>query len=170
MSKDYVSDKEIEITSRGTTRSSKDADKQETAKTNETSSASTPASTNGSISGSNVVAYAKQYLGSKYVSGGASPKGFDCSGFTTYVYKHFGISLSRTSSGQASNGRAVARSELQVGDIICFSNSSSSKRIGHVGIYVGGGQFIHAANSRKGVIISNVSGAGFYFVTARRVI
>ena len=170
VSKDYVSDKEIEITSRGTTRSSKDTDKQETVKTNETSSASTPVSTNGSISGSNVVAYAKQYLGSKYVSGGASPKGFDCSGFTTYVYKHFGISLSRTSSGQASNGRAVARSELQAGDIICFSNSSSSKRIGHVGIYVGGGQFIHAANSRKGVIISNVSGAGFYFVCARRVV
>ena len=170
VSKDYVSDKEIEVTSRGGTRNSKETAKKETTKTSEVNTSSTPVSTNGKVSGSDVVAYAKQYLGSRYVSGGASPKGFDCSGFTTYVYKHFGISLSRTSSGQASNGRAVSRSELQPGDIICFSNSSSSKRIGHVGIYVGGGQFIHAANSRKGVIISNVSGAGFYFVCARRVV
>lgn len=171
VSKDYISDTEIAVTSRGTTRSSKDDTKaKEATKANEPSTQSAPVSTNGNVSGSSVVAYAKQYLGSKYVSGGASPKGFDCSGFTTYVYKHFGISLNRTSSGQASNGRAVGRNELQVGDIICFSNSSSSKRIGHVGIYVGGGQFIHAANSRKGVIISNVSGAGFYFVCARRVV
>ena len=103
--------------------------------------------------------------------GGSSPsKGFDCSGFTTYVYKHFGVSLSRTSSGQSGNGKSVSKENMQAGDVICFSNSSGSKKIGHVGIYIGGGKFIHAANSKKGVIISNVTGAGFYFVTARRVI
>ncbi len=59
---------------------------------------------------------------------------------------------------------------MQVGDIICFSNSRGSKSIGHVGIYVGGGKFIHSANSRQGVIISNVNGDGFFFVSARRVI
>lgn len=96
--------------------------------------------------------------------------GFDCSGFTTYVYKHFGVSLSRTSRGQSSNGKAVSKENLSVGDIICFSSSSRSKTIGHVGIYIGGGKFIHSANSRQGVIISNVSGDGYYFVTARRVI
>jgi cell wall-associated NlpC family hydrolase len=103
--------------------------------------------------------------------GGSSPsKGFDCSGFTTYVYKHFGVSLSRTSSGQSGNGKSVSKENMQAGDVICFSNSSGSKKIGHVGIYVGGGKFIHSANSRKGVIISNVSGDGYYFVTARRII
>lgn len=56
------------------------------------------------------------------------------------------------------------------GDIICFANSRGGSRIGHVGIYVGGGKFIHSANSKQGVIISNVSGDGYYFVTARRVI
>ena len=86
------------------------------------------------------------------------------------MYKNFGISLNRTSGGQSSNGSQVSKNNLKPGDIICFSNSSKSKKIGHVGIYVGGGKFIHAANSKKGVIISNVTGAGFYFVTARRVI
>ena len=120
--------------------------------------------------GSEIVAYAKQYLGYKYVAGGASPAGFDCSGFTQYVYKHFGYSLSRTSNSQAGNGVAVNKSSLQPGDIICFSGSSKSKTISHVGIYIGGGQFIHAANSRKGVIISNVDGNGFFYVCARRVV
>ena len=120
--------------------------------------------------GTDIVAYAKQYLGYKYVYGGSTPAGFDCSGFTQYVYKHFGYSLNRTSSNQASNGVGVSKSNMQPGDLICFSNSKGSTSIGHVGIYIGNGQFVHSANSRSGVIISNVDGAGFYYVCSRRII
>lgn len=174
VSTDYISDKKIETTSRGSSArtANKNTEQNKTKTQSETKAkvAEEPAYT-GTVTGNAVVEYAKKYLGYKYVSGGSSPsKGFDCSGFTTYVYKHFGISLSRTSRGQASNGKKVSKENLQIGDIICFSNSRSSKSIGHVGIYIGGGRFIHAANSRKGVITSNVSGDGYYFVTASRVI
>ena len=125
-----------------------------------------------SVTGTDVASYAKQYLGYKYVSGGATPSvGFDCSGFTYYVYKHFGITLSRTSSAQASNGRAVNKDNLQAGDLIIFNNSSNSA-IGHVGIYIGGNNFIHAANATKGVITTSVSNSYYQarYVSARRII
>lgn len=122
--------------------------------------------------GSAVVEYAKQYLGYKYVSGGASPStGFDCSGFTQYVYKHFGITLNRTSSSQINNGVAVEKSDLQLGDIVLFNNDANTK-IGHVGIYVGNGNFIHASNPSDGVKITTLT-TGYYqkrYVGARRVI
>lgn len=124
------------------------------------------------ISGAEVVEYAKQYLGYKYVAGGSSPSiGFDCSGFTTYVYKHFGISLNRSSRDQIKNGVAVSKNNLQPGDILIF-NGSSNTSIGHVGIYVGGNDFIHAANSREGVIITSLSSSYYQkrYVGARRVI
>lgn len=166
VSNDYISDKEIETTSRSNITRTASTDKEEKSVAN-----SEEKVTSGTVTGSDVLEYAKQYLGCKYTPGGSTPKdGFDCSGFTTYIYKRFGISLSRTSNGQSSNGVQVTRENLAVGDIICFSSSSSSKKIGHVGIYAGGGKFIHAANSRKGVIYSNVSGDGYYFVTARRVV
>ncbi|MDE5830639.1 MAG: SH3 domain-containing protein [Clostridia bacterium] len=170
VSTDYISDKELETTSRsGITRTASTNNEQIVAEKSVESSEEIV--TSGTVTGKDIVEYAKLYLGYKYTSGGSTPNsGFDCSGFTTYVYKHFGISLSRTSSGQSSNGVAVSRENLALGDIICFSGSSSSKKIGHVGIYVGNGKFIHSANSRRGVIYSNVSGDGYYFVTARRVV
>lgn len=99
-----------------------------------------------------IVDYAMQYLGNKYVHGGRSlAGGTDCSGFTCYIYKDFGYSLSRTPSGQYStNGRSVSYDEIQPGDIICYGKSKCT----HVGLYIGDGQIIHSANSRKGVIIS----------------
>ena len=165
VSNQYISDKKVSTTSRSSVNRTAKA-KTTTANVNE----GTDTASQGNATGSEIVAYAKKYLGYKYVYGGSTPSGFDCSGFTSYVFKHFGYSLSRTSSAQASNGKAISKSELKVGDIICFARSSGSKTVGHVGIYIGGGQFIHAANSRKGVIISNVDGAGFYYVCARRII
>lgn len=143
---------------------------EETEETDETDTNTVSSSTG--ISGAEVVEYAKQYLGYKYVAGGSSPSiGFDCSGFTTYVYKHFGISLNRSSRDQIKNGVAVSKNNLQPGDILIF-NGSSNTSIGHVGIYVGGNDFIHAANSREGVIITSLSSSYYQkrYVGARRVI
>ena len=123
------------------------------------------------MTGNQVVEYAKKYLGYKYVAGGSSTKGFDCSGFTTYVFKHFGISLNRASKGQIKNGVAVEKSKLQAGDLVIFNNESNSA-IGHVGIYIGSGKFIHAANKKEGVTITELS-MSYYskrYVGARRVI
>ncbi len=102
-----------------------------------------------------IVDYALQYVGSKYVHGGTSlATGTDCSGFTCFVYADFGYSISRTPSGQYSGaGRSIDYSEIQPGDIICYS-SNGGKSCTHVGLYIGDGQIVHAANSRKGVITS----------------
>ena len=100
-----------------------------------------------------IVDYALQYVGNKYVHGGSSlTSGTDCSGFTCFVYADFGYSISRTPSGQYSGaGRSIDYSEIQPGDIICYS-SNGGKSCTHVGLYIGDGQIVHAANSRKGVI------------------
>ena len=131
-------------------------------------SASAPAS-NGSATGQQVASYACQFVGSRYVWGGTTPDGFDCSGLVYYVYKQFGYTLNRVAADQASNGRHVEPSELQPGDLLCFYSGSSY--IGHVGIYIGNGQFVHASNSTTGVIISDLAG---YYVSrgyeARRII
>lgn len=100
-----------------------------------------------------IVEYAMQYLGNKYVHGGNSlESGTDCSGFTSLIYAAFGYSISRTPSGQlSSNGTSISYSEIQPGDIICYGKSKCT----HVALYIGDGQIIHEANSRKGVIISD---------------
>lgn len=99
---------------------------------------------------SQIVAYAMQFLGNRYVHGGQSLEtGTDCSGFTSLIYAVFGYSVSRTPAGQLSGaGRSVSYSEAQPGDIICYG----SGRCTHVALYIGDGQIIHAANSRKGVV------------------
>lgn len=122
--------------------------------------------------GSEVVAYAKGFLGCRYISGGTSPNGFDCSGFTQYVFSHFGYSIARVASAQNSNGTAVDRSNLQPGDIVVFLDYGKS-RIGHVGIYIGDGNFIHAANPSRGVVIDNLNSNSYYnqrYVSARRIV
>ena len=101
-----------------------------------------------------IVNYAMQYVGNKYVSGGSSlASGTDCSGFTCFIYADFGYSISRTPKGQYSGaGRSIDYSEIQPGDIICYS-SNGGKSCTHVALYIGDGQIVHAANSRKGVIV-----------------
>ena len=122
--------------------------------------------------GQEIADYALQFLGYRYVHGGASPKGFDCSGLTTYVYKQFGYTLNRTCSGQLDNGTSVFMSELQPGDIVIFRKGNSSKRATHVGLYIGDNQFIHASTPTKGVIISKMSDSYYTtgFVGARRIV
>ena len=169
----YISDqKKVETTSRsGNTIKAENItpmdEQQDTAKNEEQPTSSSSSGNEGT----SVVEYAKQYLGCKYVAGGASPEsGFDCSGFTSYVYKHFGVTLSRSSKGQINNGVAVEKSNLQPGDIVVFNNSSNTS-IGHVGIYIGGNSFIHAANPKEGVVITSLSSSYYQkrYVGARRV-
>lgn len=99
-----------------------------------------------------IIDYAMQYLGNKYIHGGQTlAGGTDCSGFTSLIYAEFGYSISRTPAGQLSGaGRGIDYSEAQPGDIICYG---SSGKCTHVALYLGDGQIIHSANSRKGVII-----------------
>ncbi len=167
----YLSTSKTAVTSRSETSSRRTATKTTNYEVQETYE---PIATSTATSefGNSVVSYAKQYLGYRYVSGGSSPStGFDCSGFTSYVYSHFGVSLNRTTSGQNSNGTYVDRSNLQPGDILVFRNRSNTS-IGHVGIYVGGNSFIHAENSSTGVCMGSISSSYYStrYVGARRVI
>ena len=123
-----------------------------------------------SNNGENVVAYARTFLGSKYVLGGTGPNSFDCSGFTAYVYKKFGVTLSHSASAQANVGTKVEKANLQLGDLVLFKGATGNG-IGHVGIYIGGNQFIHASNPTDGVKITSLS-TSYYatrYVTARRL-
>ena len=85
--------------------------------------------------------------------------------------KHFGYTINRTASTQMDNGTSVSRSELQPGDLVFFNNGSSSKRATHVGIYIGGGQFVHASTSTTGVIVSDMNSSYYTstYVGARRL-
>ena len=152
--------------------------KQETTSRSESSVSSAPQQTQqpatnvpSNPSGEAIVAYAKTFLGYRYVYGTNGPNTFDCSGFVQYVYKHFGYSLSRSSSTQAHDGVAVSKSNLQPGDVLIFRDTSNT-RVGHVGIYIGGGQFIHASNSKTGVITSSLDSASYQkrYVGARRIL
>lgn len=101
-----------------------------------------------------IVAYAKQFLGNPYSYGGSSlTNGTDCSGFTSSIYKAFGISIGRSSRDQAANGREIGVENVQPGDLIFYA---SGGRINHVAMSIGGGQVIHASTAKTGIIISNM--------------
>jgi cell wall-associated NlpC family hydrolase len=111
-----------------------------------------------------VVGIAMRYLGTPYVYGGASPGGFDCSGFVMYVFGQMGVSLPHNAAAQYGFGTPVSRADLQPGDLVFFNG------LGHVGIYIGGGQFIHSPHTGDVVKISSLT--GWYsstYVGARRI-
>ena len=117
-----------------------------------------------------IVDYALQYLGYPYVYAAAGPDSFDCSGFTSYVYKHFGYSLHRSSYDQLKDGKAVQKADLLPGDILLFSRNGDV--VTHVGLYIGNGEFIHASTSTTGVIISDLYSDYYvqHYYAARRII
>lgn len=109
---------------------------------------------------------AVQHLGTRYVWGGASASGFDCSGYTMYIYGQHGYSLPHTATGQWQSGlgtKVYSISELQPGDLVFFNDPSrnAGKACSHAGIYTGGGQFIHASSSKSGVVYSSLT-SGYY--------
>jgi peptidoglycan endopeptidase LytE len=123
------------------------------------------------LNGSRLIEDAAQYLGTSYRYGGSAPGGFDCSGFTSFIFTRAGISLPRTAAGQYSVGTAVAQSDLQAGDLLFFAGGGSG--IDHVGIYVGDGKFIHSSSPRSGGVIYTSLGSSYYarsYVGARRVL
>lgn len=127
----------------------------------------------GSQEAADLVSYALGFVGKAYVFGATGPNSFDCSGFTQYVYKHFGYTINRVANDQVKNGVSVSFDKLQPGDLICFSNTySSSEWITHVGIYIGDGKMVHAANTKRGVTVDSITSGYYYnhYAAARRIL
>lgn len=136
---------------------------------NNNTSYNPPASSTSSVQAVLNLAYSK--IGSPYVWGAEGPNSFDCSGFTSYVFRNAaGVSLPRTSSAQSGYGRTVSKSNLQAGDLVFFN--TSGKGVSHVGIYVGGGKMIHSPSSGKTVSVTSINSSYYSsrFVTAKRVL
>ena len=148
--------------------------KPSTTTSSNSSSSSTNSSTSTSNSASKVISYAKKLLGKPYVWGAQGPNGFDCSGFTYYVFKNSaGITLPRTSSAQSKYGKSVSKSNLKAGDLIFFDTvGPNNGAVTHVGLYIGNGQFIHAASGQGKVVINNLNSSYYVkaYVNARRVL
>lgn len=121
-------------------------------------------------SGAAIVKEGKKYLGVRYLYGGTSPRGFDCSGFTSYTFKKKNVKLPRTAAEQYKRGKSVSKKNLRAGDLVFFKTTSKTK-ISHVGIYVGNNKFIHSAG--KGVAITSINDPYYWkskYAGARRVL
>ena len=145
-----------------------------TAKASATVAVSTSSGSASTASGTRqqIIDYAAKFLGCKYVYGGNTPSGFDCSGYVKYVFKYFGVELTRTSANQYANSVKIKKSELKIGDLVFFSQNAGSSKVGHVGIYVGGGQFIHAAAPGKGVRYDSLNSSYYssHYIGSGRVL
>lgn len=125
-----------------------------------------------------MIDFAKRFMGTRYRSGGKSPKGFDCSGFTSYVYKNFGFNLDASSRLQYKQGESISYNDIQPGDLVFFGGRRGGKTVGHVGMVVSVDKerntmkFIHSANS-SGITITSYPDGGYYsnrYIGARRVL
>lgn len=125
-----------------------------------------------------MVEFSRRFTGTRYRSGGKTPAGFDCSGFTGYVFRNFGMTLGASSAIQANQGKPVDPAELRPGDLLFFSRGGKSNRVGHVGMVTevdsitGHARFIHAT-TRNGVVESSYPSDPYYrtrFITARRIL
>lgn len=134
--------------------------------TSTTSSKTSSSTSSNTSTASQLIDYAKQFLGNKYVYGGTSlTNGVDCSGYTQGIFKKFGISLPRTSRQQATAGKKVSSSNLKAGDLVFYATNGT---INHVAIYIGNSQVIHASNAKDGIKISRYNYRTIH--TARRVL
>ncbi|MBE7047906.1 MAG: NlpC/P60 family protein [Ruminococcaceae bacterium] len=123
------------------------------------------------LGGNRVVQVAKQYLGTPYVYGGSSPSGFDCSGFTSFIYRKLGYTINRVAHDQLANGVAVNKTDLKPGDLVMFKRPGNSY-VHHVGIYAGDGMMIHAPQAGDVVKFTSIT-TGYYnnvYYAARRII
>ncbi len=125
--------------------------------TSDSSEEKSPSSSSSSASGNSIVATARSGKGTPYVYGGTSTSGWDCSGFTRWVYAQNGISLGRTDSAQAARGRVVSQSEARPGDLI--------RKPGHIGIYIGNGKMIDAGNPRVGTVERDIYSGSWTYIT-----
>lgn len=183
VSKELVSDKKITVTNRGAVDRTGDKTNEGEEETTSASNSSKKNETNNTSSVSEIVSYAKKFLGVPYVYGGASSSGFDCSGFTMYVYKHFGISMAHGAQSQSKLGKKVSADKtskssllnnLKPGDLVFFLDYETMDEIGHCGIYIGDGNFIHASSGSGYCVKINSLLPGEYYNTrycaARRII
>ena len=167
IAKRLLSEKEQDTTSRGAEERIIENDEQvqsEEQRSNVSSASSV---------GEQIVEFAKQYLGCPYVYGASGPSSFDCSGFTMYVFKNFGINLSHSATAQSKNGDYVAKDDLMPGDLVFFKDYETMNGIGHVGIYVGDGNFIHASSGTGYCVKISTLLSGSYntrYETARRLV
>lgn len=145
------------------------------AASNTTTAAVASAASYDASFGASVVALARQYIGCPYSYGASGPNAFDCSGFTSFIYKKMGISIPRGASGQYKAGTPVSRENIQPGDLVFIADPAytAGYPVSHVGIYIGNGQFIHASSYRgEGITISNIFTGhyGTYYAGARRFV
>ncbi len=167
IAKRLLSDKKQETTNRG------NVDRNEGETTVEEQTMISNTTTTNINQRQEVVNFAKQYLGCKYVYGASGPRTFDCSGFTMYVYQKFGITLSHSATAQSKKGVPVAKENLQPGDLVFFKDYETMDGIGHCGIYIGNGDFIHASSGTGYCVKISTLLSGSYqkrYETARSVL
>lgn len=164
---DYNAKKAASVARAATAQNNEKKTATGSAKRTVTNSTTTSVPANATM-GAKIIAEAEKYIGVKYVYGGSSPSGFDCSGFVQYTMKKVGISVNRSSRDQYKNGAAVPRADLQAGDLVFFSKGGS---ISHVGIYAGNGKVIHSPSPGHTVCYTTLDHMCSYstYVGARRV-